>query len=72
MKKRLKILYRIHCVCLTAEILFVMLCLFALIFGASSPVEWIILLIMDAMGISGSVSIIRELKKQMDQASESQ
>ena len=46
------------------EILTVILCLFSLLFGAPSAIEWVFLLIVSVADIPLSASILRKLKKE--------
>lgn len=60
MDRRSKRLYIFHCVCLTIEVLLSALCLFALLFGASGTVEWIVLLIFSIVEIPASLRTLRK------------
>jgi len=66
MTKRLRKKYIIYSVCLTVEILLVILCLVSILFGAASALEWIFLLITTVLEIPSSVSSLRKIRGQGD------
>lgn len=73
MIKRVKILHQFLRICLAIEVLLIVICLVALIFGALSPVEWIVLLVLELASLPSTVQTMRELKqKEVKMLSEQQ
>ena len=61
MTKKLRKLYIIYCVSLVVDVLGAILCLGALLFGAPSSLEWIVMLVIIVIEIPRNIRSLRNI-----------